>query len=390
VNVLDVMLLTALAAAVVGGWRLGFAHRLASWAGLAAGLTVAVLSLPRLSEALAPAAPRARLLAVLAFLIGAALCGQAAGLAVGLLVARARGRALVAGGALDRTAGAVLGAAGVLVLGWLTLPALTSATGWPARAARHSLVLSSLERVAPPPPATLRALGRLVADAPYPEVFARVTGAPEAGLPPRVDLPAPARRRAAAAVVRVRGRACEVIQEGTGFLVGPGLVLTNAHVVAGERRTVLEHPGSGPRLATVVAFDPLRDLALLRTDAPRRPVLGLRDAAVGDDVAVFGYPRGGPLRVAPARVAERILAAGTDITRQARSERDVLVIAARLAPGDSGAPLVAPDGRVVGIAFAVDPASATTAYALSVAEIRAFLAELPLPATGTGPCLVGR
>lgn len=389
-NALDLVIAAAVLAAAGGGWRLGVAHRLASWTGMTAGLGVAVLVLPGLADALATATPRARLVAVLAFLAGMGLCGQAAGLGVGLLLARRRGRPPGPHGALDRAGGALVGATGGLVLVWLALPALASAPGWPARTARHSAIASTLERLAPPPPAALRAVGRIVAEVPYPEVFTRLEDGRAAGPPPRAGVSGTVLGRAAQSVVRVAGRACEVIQEGTGFAVADELVLTNAHVVAGERRTTVHAPGSPPASGTVVAFDPVRDLALLRVDGLGRPPLPLADTDTGAVVAVLGHPAGGPLRVAPARVAERIVATGTDITRRSTSEREVLVLATRLAPGDSGAPLVAGSGAAVGVAFAVDPASPVTAYALTVSEIRAFLADLPLPATGTGPCLVGR
>ena len=388
-NTLDLLVAAAVLAAAAGGWRLGVAHRLASWAGMTAGLAVAVLALPGLAQALAPAAPRARLLAVLAFLAGMGLCGQAAGLGLGLLVARRRGRPSGPHGTVDRAGGALVGALGALVLAWLALPALANAPGWPARMARHSTVAAALGRFAPPPPAASRAVARIVAAAPYPEVFTRVADARATGPPPRVRLGERVLAQVAHRVVRVTGRACEVIQEGTGFAVADELVLTNAHVVAGERRTTVHVPGSPPVSGTVVAFDPVRDLALLRVDGLRRPPLPLGDTPTGAVVAVLGHPAGGPLRAAPARVTERLVATGTDITRRSTSEREVLVLAARLAPGDSGAPVVSRAGVAVGIAFAVDPASPDTAYALTVSEIRAFLADLPLPAAGTGPCLVG-
>ena len=93
--------------------------------------------------------------------------------------------------------------------------------------------------------------------------------------------------------------------------------------------------------------------------------------------AVFGHPGGGPLEASPFRVDRRIRAVGRDIYGAARTERDVLVLAADLEPGDSGSALVSPDGDVVGVAFAIAPDRPGVAYALTPAEVRAALARVP-------------
>ncbi|HEX6311999.1 MAG TPA: trypsin-like peptidase domain-containing protein, partial [Acidimicrobiia bacterium] len=145
--------------------------------------------------------------------------------------------------------------------------------------------------------------------------------------------------------------------------------------------------------AVVVAFDPERDLALLHVDDLEAPGLERADGGIGDTGAVYGHPGGGALRAAPARIAEVVTAGGTDIYRTGRTDRSVFVLAAELAPGDSGGPLVDRQGRVVGVAFAVDPGAPGTAYALTRQELDAVLQ--PALAAGselaveTGPCLVG-
>ena len=103
-------------------------------------------------------------------------------------------------------------------------------------------------------------------------------------------------------IVLVEGHACGQIQEGSGFVYPtPGLVITNAHVVAGEDQTLVEDQDGNTHDAVVVAFDPVRDLAILRVDGLDAPALELGSADPGDLGAVFGHPRGGPLRAAPAR-----------------------------------------------------------------------------------------
>lgn len=386
-NLLDALIIGAIVAAAIGGYRLGFVARALSWAGLAAALVLAIRLIPDLMTALANATPRGRLVAVLAFVLGLGLLGQALGLAVGAL-AQARlpvGKVVQRG---DRVAGALVGALGVVVFLWLLLPALASAPGWPARAAQGSSIASTIESVAPDPPASLRELGRMVAEAPYPQVF-NDGGPSEVGTPPALTVGPAADARVRNSVVRVEGQACDQIQDGTGFVVAPDLIVTNAHVVAGERTTFVFLPDGEKRAADVIRFDPRRDLAILAVHDLGLDSLPLVDGSTGVVGAVYGHPGGGALRAAPARIAEQIDARGTDIYRTTPTSRDVFVLAAQLAPGDSGAPLVDTAGRVLGVAFAIDPGRVGTAYALTDAEVRPLLADLGNQAVETGSCLVG-
>jgi S1-C subfamily serine protease len=143
----------------------------------------------------------------------------------------------------------------------------------------------------------------------------------------------------------------------------------------------------------VVAFDPERDLAVLRVRNLRLFALPFADGGDGTTGAVFGHPGGGPLRIAPARIAETVNAAGTDIYRTGRTSRRVHVLAANLAPGDSGGPLVDRQGRMVGVAFAIDPGHESTAYALTRGEVDAVLGPVVRgggqTSADTGPCVVG-
>jgi S1-C subfamily serine protease len=187
--------------------------------------------------------------------------------------------------------------------------------------------------------------------------------------------------------VMVTGEACSRIQGGSGFFVGPDLVVTNAHVVAGESDTDVELADGRTLDADVVAFDPERDLAVLRTDG-EAPALPLRDADTGDIGGVFGHPGGGGLEVSPFRVAEDITAVGRDIYDQGSTSRDVLVLASELAPGDSGSALVDPQGQVIGVAFAIAPDKPGVAYALAISELREVLEGDLSRELDTGGCLV--
>lgn len=389
-NFLDLVVVAVAVGAGWVGYRMGFVRRASSWAGLAAGLVVGVLLVPDVADALRGSPPRTRLLASLAFVVVVAGVAQAVGAAIGssLSTRLGRGAGVVRQG--DRVAGGALGVVGVLVLMWLLIPALANSPGWTARAVRDSAVARFIDRVAPAPPSESETLGRLVGDETFPEVFDTLSS-PDAGTPPADGIPADAAARVTRSTLLVEGQACDRIQEGSGFVAGSNLVVTNAHVVAGERQTRVT-TSDGRRLdATVVAFDPNRDLAVLRVPGLGLPALALGTARVDDRGALFGHPGGGALRQAPVRIAEQIVARGTDITRTTPTEREVFVLAAVTAPGDSGGPIVDAEGHVVGVMFAYDISRQSTAYALTRTELDPVLGGvLATGATapvGTGECL---
>jgi S1-C subfamily serine protease len=197
----------------------------------------------------------------------------------------------------------------------------------------------------------------------------------------------------AASTVKVEGQACNLIYEGSGFTVAPGLVVTNAHVVAGERpgRTSVLLPSGRHLPATVVMFDPRIDIALLQVGSLGQTPLPLQVAHAGAMGAVFGHPNGqDQLAITPARVAMEEEATGLDLYDSATTRRDVLVMAAHLAHGDSGGPLVDSAGRVIGVAFAISSNQPGTSYALSTSELELALGEARTAGgVSTGPCLTG-
>jgi S1-C subfamily serine protease len=166
-------------------------------------------------------------------------------------------------------------------------------------------------------------------------------------------------------------------------------VVTNAHVVAGERTTsVIDEKGTSLP-AIVVAFDPVRDLAVLSVPRLRAAPLSIAVGTAGMEGAVYGHPGGGALQAAPARIGEEIVAVGTNIYRTSKSRRHVFVLAASLAPGDSGGALVDRTGAVIGVAFAIDPGRKGTSYALTDAEVGPVLAAANAGRIAdTGSCLV--
>jgi S1-C subfamily serine protease len=387
VNVLDVVLVVLAILAAVAGYRLGFVARATSWAGLALGVTVGALALPPLLRQVRGSSDLTVALVAIAALVGSALLGQALGLLLGsrLHVALPDGPVR----RVDQAVGALLGIAGLLIALWLLLPTLADARGWPSEQARGSVIAREVNARFPEAPDTLQALRRLMGDNPFPQVFEALRPSPDPGVVPEANgLSDVLATSVAASTVKIEGEACSRIQEGSGFFVADDLVVTNAHVVAGEDDSDVVLSDGSRMDGAVVAFDPARDLAVLRTSGADRAALPLDRAEVGTSGGVFGYPGGGPLEISPFQVGEEITAVGTDIYDSSRSERNVLVLAADLGPGDSGGALVDPRGQVVGVAFAIAPDRPSVAYALAVDEVTAVLSGDLTQERDTGNCLV--
>ena len=353
---------------------------------MAAGLVLSARLLPSVLRALEGATPPQLVFVTLGTILGLVFVGQAIGLLVGSRLHIALPGPSVR--AADRAAGSVAGVAGVAVMLWLLLPLLADVPGWFATQARTSTIAELVDEGFPEPPDTLATLRRLIGEDQFPQVFDALDRAPDVGPPPSAHtVPQPVLDAVVPSTVKIEGVACRRIQEGSGFVAAPDLVVTNAHVVAGEEETVVERTDGTEVPATVVAFDPNRDLAVLHAPGLGRQPLPRADIGVGGVGAVLGHPGGGSLRAAPFQVGEEVTATGTDIYHRSGTQREVLVLASSLAPGDSGAALIDPQGRVVGVAFAIAPDRPGVAYALDLSELEAVLAgDLSAP-VDPGPCL---
>lgn len=385
-NTLDALVLFAAAGAAIGGYRLGLLARVSSWIGMAVGVACGALALPSILRSLEEATDQQLLYITLGVLVGTAFLGQALGLWIGSQLHLALPGAGVR--SADRGAGAAAGTAGVFIGLWLLLPLMADVPGWFAIQARTSTIAGWVDERFPPAPDTMATLRRLVGGDQFPRVFDALQASPDLGPPPTaLGIPQEVVDAVVLSTVKVEGEACRRIQEGSGFVVGPGLVVTNAHVVAGEDETILERSDGSEVRATVVAFDPRRDLAVLSAPGLDRPALDRLDVGEGATGAVFGHPGGGPLQPSPFQVGRELTATGTDIYDRERTERRVLILASDLAPGDSGAALIDPQGRVVGVAFAIAPDRPGVAYALDVPELNAVLQGPLDQPVDTGPCL---
>ena len=393
-NLLDGIILVALAGAVIGGYRLGFLARVTSWIGLGLGLYVAARFLPSAVGLIGESGSTNRLLLAAVVLVGGAFIGQALGIVAGskLRMALPLGPLRTA----DRGVGAFVGAIGVIVSVWFLLPAMSEVRGDVARLSRTSAVAGLIDGVLPQPPDTLRSLRGLVGDAGFPKVFEGLTRAPAAGPPPAASGLSPeVLARVSASTVKVEGRACNRIQDGSGFVTSTDTVVTNAHVVAGDGSPIWAIRPDGRKVKmTVSVLDTDRDLAVLKAASGQLGLKALplvaKTASEGTTGAVLGHPGGqDPLAVAPSQVSRRVDAVGRDLYDKHPIRRDVFIMASRLAPGFSGGPLVTASGEVAGVAFAIAPDRENVAYALTDVELRKVLVQDRGAEVSTGKCLSG-
>jgi S1-C subfamily serine protease len=390
--VLDVVLVLLFVGAIFNGWRVGLLRTAASLVGLVLAGIASFFVMPWIAG-LMPApewrAPAAIIAAIVLLALGAWL---------GAVVGHAlrHGADAVKLGVLDR----VLGAIGNLLVTAFVVALVASgisAMGVPvlSPAVAGSRVLQALDQVTPAPARSLLAQIRTAAlgDAiPWlVDVLDAPTESPELPSGPIDDA---VLAQAAQSVVRVTGNAfeCGSNLSGSGFVVAPDRIVTNAHVVAGVTDPIVEAPGQPAVEGRVVAFDRANDLALIAVNGLSTPPLAIADTAeapAGADVAVAGYPFGGPLELRPARVVD--VGSLTIIEGGDRSTRDVMTLAADVDHGNSGGPVLTGDGEVGGVVFAKSESVENVGYALTtatLAPLAADAANLSQP-VDSGSCVTG-
>ena len=372
---------TALLAAL--GFLRGFIVGALSLVGFAAGAFLGTRLAPALLSG-GSASPYAPLFGLLGALLGGAvLAGGLEGLGIRL-------RALVrlpGFGIFDGLLGAALSIAVALGMVWIAGAVALQTPG--ARVLRKEIqrseILQQLNAVLPPSGSVLNALARFD---PFPDI-----AGPLADVPPPTAAIArdPDVDAAGTSVVRVLGTACGLGVSGSGWVAGPGLVVTNAHVVAGQDDTTVQLGGRGPMLdAQAVAFDPSDDIAVLRVDGLDAPALSMapveREGAEG---AILGFPLDGPYDVRAARIGPTRTVVSQDAYGEGPVRRRMTALRGLVRPGNSGGPLVNADGQVVGTVFAARTGSGpASGYAVPDREVREAL-DGASDVVGTGPCAAG-
>jgi S1-C subfamily serine protease len=374
-DLLDLILIVLAAAFAVAGYRQGFIIGVLSFAGFAGGAAAGIYFAPGLAMAVTKDQSLRAVLAI-ASVFAAAVIGMMITSALGVLLrSKLKHRPSTV---LDAIGGAVVNVVAILLLAWLIGSLVAYAPPFPAIAAQvnNSLILKSVDRLIPQ---TARpefsAISRLLSTQPYVQVFGAL-GAETALNVPKPDQ-AVLRSRGLVmdrnSIVKIEGLApsCSRTIEGSGFVIGPDRVITNAHVVAGVTNGPDVYTRANSEFpARVVLFDPSRDLAVLYVPGLNLPALHVvRSAPFGGKAVVAGYPLDSSFTAVAATVGRAELANGPDIYDRTKVIRAIYPIRAQVRPGNSGGPLIAPNGHVYGIVFAAAVSVPDTGYALTGGEI---------------------
>ena len=367
-NWVDLVLLVAVVAAAVHGLRLGALVQVLTFGGFWLGLTLGALLSIALVATLRPG-PVKSIVTLVLVLTGATLLGIGGRIVGGWSNVVLRRHHL---GGVDAGLGVAVAVMAVLLSAWLLGSVLSqSRYTWLGSAISGSDVLKTVDEVLPPVPSVFAHVQAFLSANGVPPVFAQIP--PQLVGPVSTPSSAEAASIAAGAgdsTVKVIGGACGVTQEGTAFEVKAGVVVTNAHVIAGEASPQVD-VGGVLYPATPVFFDPELDLALLRTSAPMGKPLTIDPTYVGrgTEGAITGYPEDGPQTVVPAGVAAKLLAQGRDIYNQGLVVRNVYELDGVVLPGNSGSPLVGTNGEVIGVVFSRSTSDADVGYALASPDV---------------------
>ena len=389
---LDIAVLAVAFIAAVSGWRSGALGSLLSFVGVLLGAIAGVLLAPHLVAHVA--APRAKLFAALFLILALVVIGEVAGVVLGRAV-----RGAIQSNSVrffDSLIGVAVQLVVVLVAAWLLATPLTSSAGQPSLAAavRGSRVLAQVNDYAPEWLKTVpKRLSALLDTSGLPQVLEPFSRTPVVAVaPPDAALaknPVVANTEPSVVKIRAIAPSCEKVLEGSGFVLSPDRVMTNAHVVAGANNVTVEASGN-PYDATVVSYDPTVDIAIL--SVPHLPAgpLAFANSPVtsGTEGILMGYPGGGGFMATPARIRELIELNGPDIYRKATINREVYTVRANVEQGNSGGPLIDLDGQVIGVVFGAAVDDNDTGFVLTAKEVAAQLAHIgDTTPVSTGACV---
>lgn len=386
-DLLDLALLVIAAAFAVSGYRQGFIVGALSFAGFLGGAVAGALFAPRISRAIVGGQNQQDLVAVI-ILVLLAIIGQFAASAIGTaLRSRVNWRPAAF---LDSVGGAAVSVLSVLLIAWVIGSVLVASPfSGVVSQVNNSAVLRTVDRLMPSTARTMFSdFRRLLASGPFPEVFSGIGAAHALSVAPADSavLNSAGYQATEDRVFKVRGTApsCSRVIEGSGFVYARDHILTNAHVVAGVTQGLQVYSKDGPAYqATVVFYDPQVDIAVLYVPGLNAAPLSFAgQAQIGADAVVAGYPLDHAYTAVPARVGDIQDATGPDIYQTSQVTRQIYEIKANVEPGNSGGPLISPDGSVYGVVFAAAVGVSDTGFVLTAAEVEA---DAHAGSTGTVP-----
>ena len=386
-----------IAAAVLFGWtgfRRGLLRTVFGVIGLVVGASLTVIFLPRFLEyfeiSQLPFRPYSNLsILIFGASLGAFVFGKIAGLLRGALFIFPFLRFF------DSLAGLAVALAAVMVATWTLASALLDVRSESlAQQVERSMVYQILDENLPE---QLKRFPEFMQGAinssPLPGVFSNLIQAVETAAPEVTPIPTPDLvLTATKSVVKIDGIAesCNAAMTGTGFLVGPERVVTNAHVVAGVSEPYVSFAeGESSYQGRVVAIDREIDAAVLYVPGLiGKPLSFIGPVEINDSSFIAGFPGGRGLSVSNAVIAANFSASGKDIDNQKEVIREVIVFGGKVSSGNSGGPLLSTDGQVYGVIFAADAVHDNTGYALAPGEVTSMISEAAtkMESVDTGGC----
>ncbi|MCW2933579.1 MAG: putative serine protease [Actinomycetia bacterium] len=373
-DLLDLALIVVAAAFAVSGYRQGFIVGSLSFVGFVGGAVLGAEFGPALARALVGGQTQQDVVAVVLLVTGAVL-GQF--IASSIATTMRSSMTGTSSTRLDSIGGAVVSVLSMLLIAW-GIGSVLTASPFPAvvNQVNSSAVLQTMDRLMPSAAkTTFSDFRQMLANGAFPQVFSGIGAAHLLAVPApdQAVLNSPGFLADRSRVVKVQGTApsCDRSIEGSGFVYAPDHVLTNAHVVAGvQPGPRVTTPGGASYQAQVVLYDPQIDIAVLYVPGLNlQPLTFAGPASAGANAVVAGYPLDHAFTAVAARIGETQSAVGADIYQTGTVDRQIYEIRAIVQPGNSGGPLIAPDGSVDGVVFAAAVGSPDTGFALTSAEV---------------------
>ena len=391
---LDIAVIGVALIAAISGWRSGALGSLMSFVGVILGAIAGVMLAPHLVSHIDSS--RGKLFTALFLILALVVIGEVAGVVLGRAV-----RGSIRSGPVrfaDSVIGVALQLIVVLIAAWLLGSPLTSSNQTNlAAAVTGSKVITEVDKYAPDWLRTVPdRMSALLSTSGLPDALEPLGGtsiqtvdAPDASLAESLVV-----ARSRPSVVKIRGvaPACQKVLEGTGFVIAPNRVMSNAHVVAGSDSVTVEAEDGNEYDATVVSYDPNSDISIL--DVPNLPIQPLQfaeePAKSGTDAVVLGFPGGGDFVATPARVREIIELSGPDIYKTTTVNREVYTIRGLVRQGNSGGPMINRAGQVIGVVFGAAVDDNDTGFVMTTDEVSRQLAKVGNTSeVPTGACLGG-
>jgi S1-C subfamily serine protease len=389
---LDIVIIGVALIAAISGWRSGALGSLMSFIGVVLGAIAGVMLAPHIVSHVD--SPRGKLFTALLLILALVVIGEVAGVVLGRAV-----RGSIRSNPVrlaDSLIGVGLQLVVVLIAAWLLgSPLTTSNQTSLASAARGSKVITEVDKYAPDWLRSVpKRMSALLSTSGLPEVLDPMrTPVPSVDAPDATLADSLVVAKSRPSVVKIRGVAtsCQKVLEGTGFVIAPNRVMSNAHVVAGSDSVTVEAEGQTYD-ATVVAYDPDADISIL--DVPnlaQQPlVFAEQPAKTGTDAVVLGFPGGGDFVATPARVREIIELSGPDIYKTKTVNREVYTIRGTVRQGNSGGPMINRAGQVIGVVFGAGVDDNDTGFVMTTDEVSRQLAKIGNTAkVPTGACVTG-